>query len=163
MSRPSWKNRGPQYTEYGVSMRSVMADRTAAVSTWAVIVTDRIDGSKYCRCLFQGQPTWSTDGTIWSWIQLVPAQTTRIGRVLLSPGQQEQDNKRTTYFCGIFLAFMFIQKGNLVECIILVILSNNQFAKVIFAIIDYHTNSKQNDWLLYGTINDLPEHWIIGS
>lgn len=31
--RPTWKNRGPLYTEYGIQMRSVRKDQTAVVST----------------------------------------------------------------------------------------------------------------------------------
>lgn len=30
--RPSWKNRGPMYTEYGITVRCVRKDQTAAVS-----------------------------------------------------------------------------------------------------------------------------------
>ena len=32
ITRPSWKQRGPLYTEYGIQMRSVRKDQTAVVS-----------------------------------------------------------------------------------------------------------------------------------
>ncbi len=32
MNRPSWKNRGPAYSEYGVSIKCTKSDHTSTVS-----------------------------------------------------------------------------------------------------------------------------------
>ena len=40
--RQSWKGRGPLYTEYGISIRCVRKDQTAAVSGHVTSVSDHV-------------------------------------------------------------------------------------------------------------------------
>lgn len=40
--RQSWKGRGPLYTEYGISIRCVRKDQTAAVSGHVTFYSDHV-------------------------------------------------------------------------------------------------------------------------